>query len=396
MKSVNTMPRSKGFKERSPRAWVAHHGDRVAIRRVVPATSWRFRDALARADERNAMGGRWVAAIDEVYPESWLRAQADAVHPVAIAMAWPHALATRTIADVADLVVALKAGGPAHAPVLERLQRYEDFLGTVAEARVARILRDAGASFEILPAKGGATAPDFRVEGDSPFFCEVKHVNDAQLSSISDSLTSAVFPFVALSVPRARWAFDWNGPEVAQLTRDENTDRLRELAERAMIAVSAGLARGPLDRETRVEIDGVGSITIWPEAMPEGEVGADTLKNDERNAGRAAQRVAQAARRQLTKELPGVVVVCWEAGSLDRDAVTAWVAKTLDDLAADGEHVAGVVLLVVTSGLEGVIEETWPIENPHSRVRLGNLLPAARAPTRTVRFSDFGDLFAVS
>jgi hypothetical protein len=343
------------------------------------------------------MGGRWVAAIDEVFPEPWLLAQADGVHPIAIAMAWPHALAVRTIADVADLVIALEAGRPAHGPVVARLRFHEEYSGAISEARVARMLRDAGASFEILPAKGGATAPDFRVGSESPFFCEVKHVDEAQLSMIEESLTSKVLPFVAMSVPRARWAFDWDGADVRQLTRVKDVDQLLgDLAERVVISIRSRLALSPLTAETRVMVEGVGSITIWPEAMPEGQVGADTVNNDERTAGRAAQRVADAARLQFPKELPGVVVLCWEAGVLDADAVTRRVLKTFDDLGSDGRHVAGVVLLMVTSGPEGIVEQTWAVENPHGAVPLASLpLPAARGPTRTVRFSDFRDLFAV-
>ncbi|MBX7192625.1 MAG: hypothetical protein K1X94_11235 [Sandaracinaceae bacterium] len=46
--------------------------------------------------------------------------------------------------------------------------------------------------------------------------------------------------------------------------------------------------------------------------------------------------------------------------------------------------------------LEGIVEETRAVENPYGEVPLASLpLPAARGPTRTVRFSDFGDLFAV-
>ncbi|HHM12325.1 MAG TPA: hypothetical protein ENJ16_02135 [Planctomycetaceae bacterium] len=65
---------------------------------------WKYRDLLVEFDRTHGMDGSWVEAIDDVFDHAWLLEQKDMLHAVAVAMSRPYAIATRNIADIADLI----------------------------------------------------------------------------------------------------------------------------------------------------------------------------------------------------------------------------------------------------------------------------------------------------
>ncbi|HHM12326.1 MAG TPA: hypothetical protein ENJ16_02140 [Planctomycetaceae bacterium] len=72
---------------------------------------------------------------------------------------------------------------------------------------------------------------------------------------------------------------------------------------------------------------------------------------------------------------------------LEKDLAPAAVARFLEVDGADFPHVSGAVVFVLTLAC-AVVEETWPVPNPHAFVRVRNLsLPEVREPTRRERWA---------
>lgn len=387
-------------KPRKPEGYAFRVGDRVIVRRVVVPETWRYRDQLAALDAQHGRGGAWVAAIDSVFDPAWLREQHDGLHEVVRAMSWPYAYCTRALAEVADLVLAIRAAADGAGPALQRLRVHEQYLGTQFEARVARMVGTAGLPFR-FGRSSGQKAADIAVGGELPFGIEVKHIADADRSKIEETLTSLVWP-ACFVLRGCRVWFHWWGDEVQETDLRELTmPRLHQMAGRMVAALKHRIAEGPIVTSATVAVHGLGHIVIArvaPDAEPkvgESIVGGDTVKDERRNPYRLAKAIYPAS-EQLDPSVPGLVVLCVEAGVLLPELAIASVNSVWADAEAKMRHVAGAVLLVTTSGLEGVVEETWAIPNPHASVPLARLpLAIAAGPTRVARFADMGDLFAV-
>lgn len=199
-------------KQRQPRGYAFRVGNRVIERRVVVPTTWKYRDQLVALDAQHGRGGAWVAAIDSVFDEVWLAEQRDGLHEVVRAMSWPYAHCTRTLAEVADLIVAISAAADGSSSTIQRLRVHEQNLGTQFEARVARMVGSAGLPFR-FGRSAGAKAADIAVGGELPFGIEVKHIADADRSSIEESLSSMVWRS-CFGLRGCRVWFHWWGDEV--------------------------------------------------------------------------------------------------------------------------------------------------------------------------------------
>ena len=363
--------------------------------------TWKYRDQLAVLDAQYGRGGAWVAAIDSVFDQAWLREQHDGLHEVVRAMSWPYPVCTRTLADVADLILAIKTAKDGAGPALQRLRVHEQYLGTQFEARVARMVTTASLPFQ-FGRSSGQKAADIAVAGELPFEIEVKHITDADRSKIEETLTSLVWP-ACFVLRGCRVWFHWWGDEVQETDlRELTVPRLHRMAARMVDALKARLAEGPIVTSATVAVPGLGHLVIdrvGPDAEPkvgESIVGGDTVKDDRRNPYRLAKAIHPAS-EQLDPSLPGLVVLCVEAGVLLPELAIESVNSVWADADEKMRHVAGAVLLVVTSGLDGVVEETWAIPNPTASVALARLpLAIAAGPARVSRFADMGDLFAVS
>lgn len=145
-------------KPRKPVGYRVQIEDRIVERRVIAPKKWKHRARLVEVDARYGMNGAWVKAIDDVFEEGWLRDQVDAMHHVARAMSWPYPYVILTLAEVADLILAVRAAESGAESVLKRLRVHEQYVGASYEARVARWLARMGLPFRFARSVGHRAA----------------------------------------------------------------------------------------------------------------------------------------------------------------------------------------------------------------------------------------------
>jgi hypothetical protein len=358
--------------------------DRILIEDVVHPGEWRFRERLVEYDRQNQRGGQWVAVIDAVFDDVWFRAQTDLAHDVAKSMCWDWSLSTRNIADVADLVCAVGHGGDGAASVLKRLRVHEQFTGASFEARVARLLHEAGLGFEFVPAKGDGKALDLTVHGPMPFVVEVKSRERSLRAIALDAVLHEAFFRMASMLGGATLDVDFSGAEALEAPTEVLFASIDEHAHRIVTTVALALAASPESDAVEVSVQGLGVATVTRYATTPDTAYAGNATDPTREADRFARTVGKAS-QQLTQALPSVVVLCAEAGAVDKEHAPAAIARFLHDKGASFPQVSGVIVLVATSAY-AIVEETWPVANPHAEVPLGALpLPEARNATRRER-----------
>jgi hypothetical protein len=341
------------------------------------------------------MNGAWVRAIDDVFDEAWLREQRDALHSVAIAMSRPWPIAVLRLAEVADLILAVRDAESGAESILKRLRVHEQYVGACFEARVARWLARAGLPFRFTASSSGRRGADISVGGAMPFGVEVKHVASAERSKIEETLSDLISPDIFLARRDAsRFRFDWSGPEVQETPLPElMPDRLYAMAARVEAAVRERFRTAVAGESVEIVVDGIGTVFISLDAPADRtSIGIESVGGDGcRNALRLAKQVHDAA-AQLDPSMPGLVALGAPPLVMDAEHAAVHVREVLTDAGGDLPHVAGAIVLGAMP--DGNTEQTIPIANPHARVRLDALpLPLARAPARTNRFEDFGDLF---
>lgn len=384
-------------KPRTPRGYRVQVEDRIIERSVIAPTRWEHRHRLVEVDARYGMNGAWVAAIDEVFDEAWLREQVDAAHHVARAMSWPYPYVILTLAEVADLVLGVRAAEAGVESLVKRLRVHEQYVGASFEARVARWLARARLPFRFASSTGPRAA-DIAVTGALPFGIEVKHVANAVRSNVEASLTDLVSSHIAFARSDVRHVrFEWTGSEVQQTPLVElNLARLHMLAERVVTLARERLQLARSGETLEVAVDGVGKVYVALDATyTRTSIGIEGHGDDEcRNALRLVKQIHNAA-DQLDRSLAGVVVLGAIPDVLEADHAADHARQLLTSAGSEMDHVAGAIILGASA--EWMTERTIPVPNPHARVPLGELpLPQAQGPTREARFEDFGDLFVWS
>lgn len=381
-------------KPRQSPGWRIVRGDRVLEYSVSVPERWEHRHRLVEIDTRYGMSGAWVKAIGGVFDDAWLREQVDAAHYVARAMSWPYPYAILALAEVADLVLAVRAAESGAESVLKRLRVHEQYAGACFEARVARWLAAARLPFRFARSTGPRAA-DIAVGGTLPFGIEVKHVANAERSKIEETLSNLISPDMFFARRDAgRFRFDWSGREVQETPLAELTlERLHDMVARVHAAVRERLQSAAAGESLEIPIEDIGTVFVSLDAPADRtSIGIETYGGDAcRNALRLAKQIHHAA-EQLEPSMPGIVVLGAAPLVLEAEHAAKHVTELLVSAGGAMDHVAGAI--VVGASPEGPGEHTIPIRNPHGRVPLDALpLPVAHAPGRTNRFGDFGDLF---
>jgi hypothetical protein len=380
-------------KPRKPGGYRVQIGDRILERRVIVAKTWEHRPRLVEVDARYGMNGAWVHAIDDMFDEAWLREQVDAVHHVARAMSWPLPHAILALAEVADLVLAVRAAESGADSVLKRLRVHEQYVGASYEARVARWLYRAPLPFQYASSTGPRAA-DIAVGGPTPFGIEVKHVAKAERSQVERQLTFLISPSLWFARDDvSRFGFHWSGPEVQKTPLPELTgERLHEIARRVEATVHAQLESAAPGDSLEIAIEGVGTAVVSLDAPPDRQsFQIETYGDGERDALRLAKQLHEAA-AQIDPSMPGIVVLAASSDVVSVEHAAVHIDEVLSSAGGEWGHLAGAIVLGASA--EWSTEQTIPVANPHAHVRLDALpLPQAQAASRTNRFEDFGDLF---
>lgn len=387
--------------KRKPRTPYGYRNERldgsVLERRLAMPKTWEHRDRLIAFDQRHGMGGRWVRAIDEHFDTKWLHQQVDGKHAVMRAMCWPYALAAWTLAEVADLVLAVEAGGPDHTSVLKRLRVHEEYESAVWEARVARMLHRAGLPFALASSKG-ASAADIRVDSDPSFVVEVKHIKNAFRLRLPQSLSDALSGLLPGRVPCGSLVtFDWSGPLVAAI-REQDEKEFWDVANRAAAVFVDTMRATTPGTSAEMTVPGIGWIRVSPNAARDSDAisMATTADASQRNERRLVKCI-HVASDQIGSAMPGVVVLCAPASHVDVATVGQLTRELWQSLGAASASVSGAILLVSAGiGTPWLHEDSWPLPNPYASKPLEELpFDEARAFRSWARFEKLGDSFSL-
>jgi hypothetical protein len=334
----------------------------------------------------NGLDGVWTAALDEVFDHDWLNEQIDVQHVVAKGMLGPpYSVYTRGLANIADLVCAVKQGGPGAASVLRRLQVHEQFRGACAEASVARLIHEAGLPFLFDIAKGEGQSYDITVGGPRPFAVEVKSRVRSERAMALDAVQTMVMMEVSHVAMGCRLSLDWSGDEARTLPLGGDfPGRIRTLANRTATAILGAVMaeRGPPASRLEIALPGLGVATLHRDAAAPNHFEVDDRSDPHLEARRFAASVVEAA-PQLKGDLPGVVFVCAGSQEVDPEAMVVVSTELFERQGMEMPQISGVILLR-NSGVESIREETHPIPNPHASVSLADI-PLAEAQHPAVR-----------
>ncbi len=336
---------------------------------VVSPTGWRSKQAFAAYDRKWGMRGAWLEALLTTFDESWLVEQKDVAHVVARCMYWSWEPSLRKLADVADLVLAVREAQSGDASILKRMRVHEEFLGASFEARVARLLLEGGHPFRF---ESAATADskgfDLAVNGAAPFNIEVKSKQKWSVADQEEGLASWIS--MLLFPERLGWdlSFRWDRESLRRFLREQSAEGRERLVSASVRAIRTSLASGEGDRRS-ASLDGVGTVTL-ARLEPGSDVASmqtvcDLSEGPNDEAARLAKVVGEAS-QQLPSDRPGVVFTCAEPDVADRELAVAAVEDMLVHDGAQYPQVAGVVVFFSTDGLDAIVEETWPCRNPHS------------------------------